>query len=166
MDIIQFANNMNQLFKTSSRKYYLTAAPQCPYPDANLGNLLSQSHVDMAFIQFYNSGWCDNSKYGLPHWPESMNYYMWDAAWHNSSFANSDIRLYVGSTAGSGAGNPSSYVSPDFFANELQGLQKDYPDSFGGAMTWDMSWAYGQTPNYAASAKQAMMAGSKCSSSH
>ncbi|PIA17513.1 glycoside hydrolase [Coemansia reversa NRRL 1564] len=70
MNLIQFANNMNQLYKTGTRKYYLTSAPQCPYPDANLGNLLSQAHVDMAFIQFYNSGWCDNSKYGLPHWPE------------------------------------------------------------------------------------------------
>ncbi|KAJ2482284.1 Chitinase 2 [Coemansia sp. RSA 2131] len=163
-DTIQFANNMNNYFKSGTRKYYLTAAPQCPYPDANLGNLLAQSHVDMAFIQFYNSGWCDNSKYGLPHWPESMNYYMWDAAWRNNSFANPNMRLYVGSTAGSSAGNPSSYVSPDFFANELKGLQKDYPDSFGGAMTWDMSWAYGSSPNYATNAKQAMMAGSKCGS--
>ncbi|KAJ2429505.1 Chitinase 2 [Coemansia sp. RSA 2522] len=88
---------------------------------------------------------------------------MWDAAWRNNSFANPNMRLYVGSTAGSSAGNPSSYVSPDFFANELKGLQKDYPDSFGGAMTWDMSWAYGSSPNYATNAKQAMMAGSKCS---
>ncbi|KAJ2730302.1 Chitinase 2 [Coemansia sp. BCRC 34962] len=164
MNIIQFANNMNQLFKSGTRKYYLTAAPQCPFPDANLGNLLAQAYVDMAFIQFYNSGWCDNSKYGLPRWPQSMNYYMWDAAWHNNTFANPNMKLYVGATAGQNAGNPSSYVSPDFFASELQELQGNYTDSFGGAMLWDMSWAYGSTPNYAANAKQALMRGSKCGS--
>ncbi|KAJ2610978.1 Chitinase 2 [Coemansia sp. RSA 1365] len=164
MDLIQFANNMNQFYKTGTRKYYLTSAPQCPYPDANLGKLLSQAHVDMAFIQFYNSGWCDNSKYGLPHWPESMNYYMWDEAWHNGSFANPNIKLYVGAMAGTGAGNPSSYVAPDFFTRELKELQGNHSESFGGAMMWDMSWAYGATPNYAASAKQALMPGSKCAS--
>ncbi|KAJ2590972.1 Chitinase 2 [Coemansia sp. RSA 1804] len=162
MNLIEFANNMNQLYKSGSKKYYLTAAPQCPYPDANLGTLLAQTHIDMSFIQFYNSGWCDNSKYGLPHWPQSMNYYMWEDAWRNSSFANKDMRLYVGATAGQNAGNPSSYVSPSFFANELQELQTNYTDSFGGAMLWDMSWAYGSTPNYAASTKQALMAGSRC----
>ncbi|KAJ2506421.1 Chitinase 2, partial [Coemansia sp. RSA 2049] len=128
MNLIEFANNMNQLYKTGSKKYYLTAAPQCPYPDANLGTLLAQTHVDMAFIHF----------------------------------ANKDMKLYVGATAGQNAGNPSSYVSPSFFANELQELQTNYTDSFGGAMLWDMSWAYGSTPNYAASTKQALMAGSRC----
>ncbi|KAI8319510.1 glycoside hydrolase [Martensiomyces pterosporus] len=163
MDIIQFANNMNSYYKTGTKKYYITAAPQCPYPDANLGNLLANAHIDMAFIQFYNSGWCDNSKYGLPHWPQAQNYYMWDAAWHNNSFANPNIKLYVGATAGQDAGNPSSYVSPSFFAQELKELQGNYTDSFGGAMMWDMSWAYDSTPNYAGNAKQALMPGSKCS---
>ncbi|KAJ1941059.1 Chitinase 2, partial [Linderina macrospora] len=114
MDIVQFANNMNQYYKSSptSRKYYLTTAPQCPYPDANLHKVLTGAYVDMAFIQFYNSGWCDNSKYGLPHWPQAQNYYMWEAAWQNKSFANPSMKMYVGATAGEGAGNPSSYVSP------------------------------------------------------
>ncbi|KAJ1948451.1 Chitinase 2 [Linderina pennispora] len=156
---------MNQYYKSSptSRKYYLTTAPQCPYPDANLHKVLTGAHVDMAFIQFYNSGWCDNSKYGLPHWPQAQNYYMWEDAWQNKSFANPNMKMYVGATAGSGAGNPSSYVSPSFFAQELKELQGNYTQSFGGAMMWDMSWAYGSSPNYAANAKQALMAGSRCS---
>ncbi|KAJ2355602.1 hypothetical protein H4S02_012910 [Coemansia sp. RSA 2611] len=74
------------------------------------------------------------------------------------------MKLYVGATAGQNAGNPSSYVSPDFFASELQELQGNYTDSFGGAMLWDMSWAYGATLNYATSTKQALMRGSKCGS--
>ncbi|KAJ2840307.1 Chitinase 2 [Coemansia sp. 'formosensis'] len=93
-----------------------------------------------------------------------MNYYMWDAAWHNKTFANPNIKLYVGALAGASAGNPSSYVGPDFFASEIQGLQGNYKDSFGGAMLWDMSWAYGSTPNYAASTKQALMHKSRCGS--
>ncbi|KAJ2378238.1 Chitinase 2 [Coemansia sp. RSA 2607] len=94
----------------------------------------------------------------------SMNYYMWDAAWHDKSFANNNIKLYVGALAGKGAGNTGSYVGPDFFANELKELQSNYPESFGGAMLWDMSWAYAETPNFATNAKQALLTGTKCGS--
>ncbi|KAJ1956787.1 Chitinase 2 [Dipsacomyces acuminosporus] len=164
MDLVDFANSMHGYFKQSAskKKYYITAAPQCPYPDANLGKLLEKAHIDMAFIQFYNSGWCDNSKYGLPKWPQSQNYYMWHDAWKNGSFANPNIKLFVGATAGQNAGNPSSYVEPAFFAQELREIQGNYTGSFGGAMLWDMSWAYNIEPNYAANAKRALKPGSKC----
>ena len=31
-----FLNQLKNHFNGASKKYYLTAAPQCPYPDANL----------------------------------------------------------------------------------------------------------------------------------
>ena len=32
-----FLNQLKTHFNGAPKKYYLTAAPQCPYPDANLG---------------------------------------------------------------------------------------------------------------------------------
>ncbi len=37
------------------RKYYITAAPQCPYPDANIGAALNEAHFDAVYVQFCTS---------------------------------------------------------------------------------------------------------------
>ena len=34
-----------------SKKYYVTAAPQCPFPDAYLGPVLDAADVDAVYIQ-------------------------------------------------------------------------------------------------------------------
>ncbi|KAL4759457.1 glycoside hydrolase superfamily [Aspergillus foveolatus] len=42
----------------TSKKYYLTAAPQCPYPDAadkDILNTNSSAAIDAVFVQFYNN---------------------------------------------------------------------------------------------------------------
>jgi chitinase len=43
------------------RKYIMSAAPQCPFPDANIGPALAQEGqlVDLIGIQFYNNPSCD-----------------------------------------------------------------------------------------------------------
>ena len=38
-----FLNQLRSHFNGASKKYYLTAAPQCPFPDANLGRYASYS---------------------------------------------------------------------------------------------------------------------------
>ncbi len=34
------------------RSYYITAAPQCPYPDAYIGTALNQASFDAVYVQF------------------------------------------------------------------------------------------------------------------
>ncbi|KAL4991671.1 glycoside hydrolase superfamily [Aspergillus falconensis] len=49
----------------TSKKYYLTAAPQCPYPDAadkDILNTDSSAAIDAVFVQFYNN-YCGASAY-------------------------------------------------------------------------------------------------------
>lgn len=45
------ANALKSYFDNdTSKKYYISAAPQFPYPDYSLSNLLDNAHVDFAFI--------------------------------------------------------------------------------------------------------------------
>lgn len=52
-----FVDKLESLWNGASKKYYLTAAPQCPLPDANVGAVLSSrtSNFDYIQIQFYNN---------------------------------------------------------------------------------------------------------------
>ncbi|KAL3524354.1 hypothetical protein ACH5RR_017188 [Cinchona calisaya] len=43
---------------SSQRKVYLSAAPQCPFPDAHLSTAISTGLFDYVWIQFYNNGQC------------------------------------------------------------------------------------------------------------
>ncbi|GLJ20970.1 hypothetical protein SUGI_0383120 [Cryptomeria japonica] len=43
---------------TPDKKVYLSAAPECPYPDAQLGNALQTGLFDYVWIQFYNNPSC------------------------------------------------------------------------------------------------------------
>ncbi|KAG4204156.1 hypothetical protein ERO13_A04G029904v2 [Gossypium hirsutum] len=44
-----------------SRKVYLTAAPQCPFPDAWVGGALKTGLFDYVWVQFYNNLQCQYS---------------------------------------------------------------------------------------------------------
>ena len=54
-----FANRLRELMDAESDKhYYLTAAPQCPYPDVAGKDFLNgpgAAHMDAIWVQFYNN---------------------------------------------------------------------------------------------------------------
>ncbi|KAB2086452.1 hypothetical protein ES319_A04G032800v1 [Gossypium barbadense] len=45
-------------YSQRSRKVYLTAAPQCPFPDAWVGGALKTGLFDYVWVQFYNNPQC------------------------------------------------------------------------------------------------------------
>ena len=56
-NMVPFANQLLANFQTdTSKKYLLTIAPQCPYPDA-YDNVLMAGGVpfDIVWVQFYNN---------------------------------------------------------------------------------------------------------------
>ena len=61
-NLVPFARTLRSLMdQDASKRYYLTAAPQCPYPDLAGESLLrSDIYLDAVFVQFYNN------YYGLP----------------------------------------------------------------------------------------------------
>ncbi|KAG9155063.1 hypothetical protein Leryth_011048 [Lithospermum erythrorhizon] len=56
-ELAKFLSN----YSKQGKKVYLTAAPQCPFPDAWIGNALKTGLFDYVWVQFYN-----NPPYDLP----------------------------------------------------------------------------------------------------
>ncbi|KAG7766667.1 hypothetical protein KL946_001855 [Ogataea haglerorum] len=112
----------------SSKDYYISAAPQCVYPDASTGDLLANADVDFAFVQFYNNDCNVDKEFIWDVWA--------DFAAHTSP--NKDIKLYLGLPASSSAAT-TGYVDVDTVRNALESIDNT---NLGGIMLWDASQAF------------------------
>ncbi|KAJ1983256.1 Chitinase 2 [Dimargaris verticillata] len=128
---------LRELYATDrSKKYYVAAAPQCPFPDAYLQPVLNNAWFDMVFVQFYNN-YC-----GVHRYPEAFNYGQWDQ-WAKAHALNKDVRLFIG-VPGAPAAAQTGYVSPQRLASIVQSVRRT-SSHFGGVMVWEasMAWANG-----------------------
>ncbi|KAJ7642035.1 glycoside hydrolase superfamily [Roridomyces roridus] len=50
-----FVNQIRALSAGANKQYFVTAAPQCPFPDAHLGDALNAANYDAIYVQFYNN---------------------------------------------------------------------------------------------------------------
>ncbi|KAK5996992.1 Endochitinase 33 [Cladobotryum mycophilum] len=115
------------------KKYYLSAAPQCPFPDAADGPTLNAVAFDFVSIQFYNN-WCGVSNFQPGSTTQNaFNFDVWDK-WAKGS-KNPNVKLLLGIPANTGAGG--GYVSGSKLASAFT-WSKKY-SNFGGAMMWDAS---------------------------
>ncbi|GMM48472.1 chitinase [Pichia kluyveri] len=116
----------------NSKQYYLSAAPQCPFPDASVGDLLANADLDFAFIQFYNN-YC--STIG-----NNFNWKIWADFAKNDS-PNKNIQIFLGLPAAPGAAG-SGYSTIDnvksIFENDVYNVDDS---NFGGFVLWDASWS-------------------------
>jgi chitinase len=58
--MVPFANQLRSLMDANAastgKKWYLTAAPQCPYPDSADNTMLNGAvYLDAIWVQFYNN---------------------------------------------------------------------------------------------------------------
>ncbi|KAI5827580.1 glycoside hydrolase family 18 protein [Schizophyllum commune Tattone D] len=145
-----FVNEIRSLASGASKKYYVTAAPQCVYPDASLGGVLNAVGFDAIYVQFYNN------QCGLPNYGQvsNWNFGTWDY-WARHVSPNPDVKVYIGAPASSGAAG-SGYVSSSTLNNIATTMRKSFP-SFGGVMLWDASQAV-YNGNYQNSIKSALVA--------
>ncbi|KAF9452543.1 carbohydrate-binding module family 5 protein [Macrolepiota fuliginosa MF-IS2] len=137
-----FVNRIRSLASGNSKKYYVTAAPQCVYPDGALGGVLNSANFDAIYEQnpiishrFYNNP-C-----GLQNFNSASNwdFGIWDN-WARTISPNPNVKVYIGAPASSSAAG-GGYVSPDTLSNIAVQMRKSFP-SFGGVMLWDASQAY------------------------
>ncbi|KAK9729099.1 Chitinase 2 [Basidiobolus ranarum] len=125
-----FIKALRELYaKDSSKKYYITGAPQCPFPDIFLGQALSNSWFDMVFVQFYNN-YCSASN------PAQFNFEVWNT-WATTQSVNKDVKIYLG-VPGSGPSAGSGYIPATQINQIIDDIRKKY-SSFGGVMAWDAS---------------------------
>lgn len=122
-------SKLRQLFSNGSKQYYISAAPQCPYPDASVGDLLANADVDFAFIQFYNNYCNVEAQF---NWDDWKNFAI------NTS-PNKNIKLYLGlpgAPSAAGSGYISNLDNLSKVIKEISSLA-----NFGGISLWDASQA-------------------------
>lgn len=122
-------------FSQGSKTYYISAAPQCPYPDASVGELLANAEVDYAFIQFYNN-YCSLTN-------GQFNWDTWQKFAEDTS-PNKDIKLLVG-LPGSTSAAGSGYADVSTVSSQVSSIMSSA--NFGGIMVWDASQAFSNVEN-------------------
>ncbi|XP_066314668.1 acidic endochitinase-like [Miscanthus floridulus] len=104
----------------------LSAAPQCPYPDASLGPALQTGQFDNVWIQFYNNPGCAYAN------GDDTNLVNAWSTWTSSVTAGS---FYLGVPASTQAAG-SGYIDPGTLTGTvipaIQGVGK-----YGGIMVWN-----------------------------
>lgn len=116
-------------FSSSSRKVYLSAAPQCPIPDAKLNTAIQTGLFDYVWIQFYNNPQCHyTSSAGasnlLARWKQ------WVAAVPTRS------QIFLGLPAASGAAPSGGYIPPNVLISQVLPNIKTSA-KYGGVMLWN-----------------------------
>jgi chitinase len=176
------AFDLRQLMSTGSKPYYMSAAPQCPRPDASVPIPLMLPYLDFVSVQFYNNPSCNlNSGQGflssLQAWsgdlasmgasvPSSKSRFTRQAKSSSGSFVklNNNItvpRLLIGTPAFQSAG--TGYVDVPTYQGILQSVKALNLPNIAGAMYWDGAYlehssmnVNRQNNNYAAVVRQVL----------
>ncbi|CAL0328579.1 unnamed protein product [Lupinus luteus] len=112
-------------YSNSEKVVYLSAAPQCPFPDRYLGNAIGTGLFDFIWVQFYNNPPCQ------------YNYGSTDKlirSWKMWSASIPEEKIYLGLPAAKGAAG-SGYVPPNVLVSQILQKIKMSP-KYGGVMLW------------------------------
>ncbi|KAI4355165.1 hypothetical protein L6164_003963 [Bauhinia variegata] len=121
------ARRLNELGK-NGRKIYLSAAPQCPFPDVNLNGALSTGLFDYVWIQFYNNPGCEfdiNSPLRFKN------------AWTKWTSSIRAGKFYAGFPASSSAASNGFVPTQTLIKEVLPFVKRSV--KYGGVMLWDAS---------------------------
>ncbi|KAL4894542.1 glycoside hydrolase superfamily [Aspergillus ambiguus] len=139
--MLPFAKRLRELMDAEkSGKYFLTAAPQCPYPDAADKDILNGDvSIDAVWVQFYNNFCGVNSFQKGQDKQKSFNFETW-ANWAKKVSQNKKAKIFLGVPANTKAAS-TGYVP----ASDLEPVIEYCKtfESFGGVMMWDVTQAYG-----------------------
>ncbi|OJJ08043.1 hypothetical protein ASPVEDRAFT_101126, partial [Aspergillus versicolor CBS 583.65] len=116
------------------RRFYISAAPQCPIPDEQLGVAIANSVIDFVWVQFYNSNPCSARDF-VAGSKNGFNFDEWVQVIKNG--ANPNAKLYVGLPASALAANLGYYLTPEEVQPLVKKYMNKYPETFGGIMLWE-----------------------------
>lgn len=127
-----FAGHLRELMERAEGEYFMTAAPQCPFMDKNMAELLAEVPLDAVFVEFYNHPDCDVNSFASGN-KDSFNFRQWDT-WAHSMAANKKVKVLIGAPASPDA-TRSGYADNDKL-NSVIKYSKQY-STLGGLMFWD-----------------------------
>ncbi len=107
------------------RLVYLSAAPQCPFPDSFVGNALNTGLFDYVWVQFYKSHPCQYSDGNINNLINSWN------QWTTSINARS---VFTGLPVASMVAG-SRYIPTNVLTSQILPVIKGSP-KYGGVMLW------------------------------
>ncbi|KAF5375105.1 hypothetical protein D9758_000069 [Tetrapyrgos nigripes] len=137
---------------SGSKKLYVTAAPQCVFPDASLSGVLNAFPFDAVYGKMSLSALSD-FRPDIDH-GSNWDFGLWDD-WARHTSPNPNVKIYIGAPADSTSAG-SGYVPPDTLASIAKSMRTSFP-SFGGSMLWDSSSAFANN-RYDLAIKTAMRA--------
>ncbi|CAH2049289.1 unnamed protein product [Thlaspi arvense] len=116
-------------YSRPGRKVYLTAAPQCPFPDQHLGVALNTGLFDYVWVQFYNNPPCQYASGNLNNLVNSWN------RWTTSVNAG---KIFLGLPAAPQAAG-SGFIPTNVLVSNILPVIKKSP-KYGGVMFWSKYW--------------------------
>ncbi|XP_058096013.1 acidic endochitinase-like [Magnolia sinica] len=125
------------------RKVYLSAAPQCPYPDSHLGPALDTGLFDYVWVQFYNNPPCQYAG-GIDNLVNSWN------QWTSSVKAG---QIFLGLPAAPEAAPSGGFIAAAIVTAQVLPAIKASP-KYGGVMLW--SRYYDNLTGYSSSIRSAV----------
>ncbi|KAJ8748874.1 hypothetical protein K2173_013305 [Erythroxylum novogranatense] len=120
-DLVRFLSQ----YSKRGRKVYLTAAPQCPYPDAWIGKALATGLFDYIWVQFYNNAPCQYS---------SGNVNNLIAAWKQWTSGVRKAKIFLGLPASPDAAGSGYIPVSDLVSKVLPVIKRSR--NYGGVMLW------------------------------
>ncbi|XP_062008404.1 hevamine-A-like [Rosa rugosa] len=127
-------------YSKKGKKVYLTAAPQCPFPDAYVGNALNTGLFDFVWVQFYNNPPCQYTSGDVSNLED---------AWKQWTSAIPAHKIFLGLPAAPQAAG-SGFIPPaDLNSQVLPAIKNSA--KYGGVMLW--SKYYDDLDGYSSSIK-------------
>jgi chitinase len=138
-----------------AKKYFITGAPQCSLPEANMGNMIQAAQFDILWIQFYDNPTCSarawanaNADYAVSKQEvaSGFNYNEWKSI--VNSGASAGAQMYIGleaQIAGCTAATYGDYINATEANNLISAYQTD--SAFGGVMIWEATLALNDACN-------------------
>ncbi|CAL8123256.1 unnamed protein product [Prunus armeniaca] len=127
-------------YSKQGKKVYLTAAPQCPFPDAWVGGALKTGLFDNVWVQFYNNPPCQYSSGDLRNLENAWKQWISDIP---------ATKIFLGLPAAPAAAGSGFIPVADLTSKVLPAI-KGSP-KYGGVMLW--SKYYDDQTNYSSSIK-------------
>ncbi|KAK6918297.1 Glycoside hydrolase family 18, catalytic domain [Dillenia turbinata] len=127
-------------YSSRGKKVYLTAAPQCPFPDAWVGGALNTGLFDYVWVQFYNNPPCQYSSGNIGNLKD---------AWKQWTSDMPATKIFLGLPAAPAAAG-SGFIPVNVLISQVLPAIKG-SGKYGGVMLW--SKYYDDQTGYSSSIK-------------